>query len=437
MQLPGIFSIPESWRFYPESGIGGQVLGFVGADDQGHFSGRYGIEGYFDTLLAGVGGFLRSERDLSGSFIATGEQSMEKAIDGANLVLTIDRNIQFVTCQKLQKAVARHGAQSGSVIIIEPKTGNILAMCAVPDFDPNQYEKTPSISFFNNPLIFSAYEPGSIFKPITMAAALDQGVVSPETTFEDTGSVIINNTAIHNSENKVYGIQTMTQVLEESINTGIIFAMQKVGHDLFSKYVHSFGFGTLSGIELKTEMPGDISSLEKTSDIYAATASFGQGITATALQLAISYATIANGGVRLMPQIISEIDYPDGSKQKTLFKQGERVISEKTARLVAAMLVSVVENGHGKRAAVKGYYVAGKTGTAQVPKADGSGYEEKKTIGSFVGFAPVNDPRFAMLVRIDDPKDVLFAESSAAPLFGEIADFLLNYLEVPPERAFP
>ena len=433
-ELSGIFFIPESFRFYPEAQMSGHLVGFVGSDEEGNYAGRYGVEGYFDDVLSGTAGFLRSDRDLSGSFITVGYRSMQKATDGADIFLTIDRNIQFVACQKLQEAVTRHGAERGSVIIVDPNTGAILASCAVPDFDPNHYERVSSITVFNNPVIFSAYEPGSIFKPITMAAALDQGAVTPETLFDDTGSVVINNITIRNSENKTYRIQTMTQVLEESINTGIIFAMQAIGPERFADYVRSFGFGALTGIELKTEMPGNISSLEKTAEIYAATASFGQGITTTPLQLVMAYAAIANGGNLLKPQIVSEIYYPDGSKKQRLREEIRPVMSEKTAGLLGAMLVSVVEHGHGKRAGVPGYYIAGKTGTAQVAKVGEIGYDSHKTIGSFAGFGPVSQPRFAMVVRIDDPKDVRFAESTAAPLFGEIANFLLNYLEVPPER---
>ena len=224
----------------------------------------------------------------------------------------------------------------------------------------------------------------------------------------------------------------MTQVLENSVNTGTIFAMRETGQDQFVDYVKKFDFGEPSGIEIDTESVGDISSLKNKAEVYAATASFGQGITVTPIQLVMAFAALANGGVLLEPQIIDEIKYSDGVIDKREKKEVRRVVSERTSSLIGAMLVSVVEIGHGKKAGVPGYYIAGKTGTAQV--ASGGSYESNKNIGTFAGFGPVSSPRFAMTVRIDNPHDVGWAESTAAPLFGAIADFILKYYEVPPER---
>lgn len=433
-ELPGIFFHRESIRLYPESSISGQVLGFLGSHEDGSLSGQYGIEGYFDDVLSGTSGFLRSDHDVSGRLITVGNLLKESAVDGADLYLTIDRNIQFVVCKKLQQTVQKHGADGGSVVIVEPFTGTILAMCGTPDFDPNNYSQVENIYQFNNPVIFDAYEPGSVFKPVTLAAGLDTGAIRPDTTFVDTGKEIIDGHLIQNAQNKIYGQQTMTQVLEESINTGVIFALRQTGQEIFSRYVKQFGFGEKTGITIDTEVAGNISSLDLPSEIYSATAAFGQGITTTPLQLAMAYTSIANGGVLLTPQILKEIHYPDGSKEffEPIFVR--EVIQKKTAQLLGAMLVSVVEHGHGKRAGVNRYYIAGKTGTAQVAKKDGSGYDSEVTIGTFAGFGPVPDPKFVMVVRIDNPKDVQFAESTAAPLFGEIADFLLQYFEVPPQR---
>src|SRR3989339_538440 len=431
--LEGIGYVREPARIYPESGLGGHVFGFVGFDHEGYRSGKYGIEGYFDKDLTGIPGFLRSERDLAGRLIAIGERSYEPAVDGADIILTLDRTVQFTVCSKLVETVRKHDADGGSIVILEPSTGRILAMCGVPDFDSNQYNKVPDITAYNNPAIFDSYEPGSIFKSMTMAAAIDTGSVNPMTLFEDTGSVLVDGwpKPIANAENKKYGVVTMTDVLDNSINTGVIFAMRQMGMDPFVSAVKDFGFGKKTGVEMETEAAGNISSLDIGEEIYAATASFGQGITVTPLQMAAAYAAIANGGVLLEPHIVDEIRYTDGRVDKKAVKEVRRVIQEKTARLVGAMLVSVVENGHGKRAGVPGYYIGGKTGTAQVPKKDGGGYDSDITIGSFAGFGPINDPRFVMVVRIDNPKDIRWAESTAAPLFGEIADFLLRYYEIP------
>lgn len=433
-KLSGIGYVRESVRIYPEQDMGGHVTGFVGADTEGRQAGRYGIEGRFDEALTGVPGFLRSERDIAGRIIAVGDRAFEPAVDGADVVLTIDRTVQYMACSKLQRSVAKHGADGGSLVVLEVATGRVLAMCGSPDFDPNAYGDVTGVNTFNNPAIFQAYEPGSVFKPVTMAAALDTGSVIPDTTFEDTGSVMVDGwyKPIANAEGKSYGVVSMTRVLEDSINTGMVFAMRQMGMDPFTSYVKQFGFGAKTGIELDTEMPGDVSPLDIGGEVYAATASFGQGITVTPLQLASAYAAIANGGVLLEPHVVDEVRYTDGRIDKTSVKEQRRIMQEKTSHLLGAMLISVVENGHGTCAGVPGYYVGGKTGTAQVPTKEG--YDENVTIGSFAGFAPANDPRFVIMARVDNPKDVKWAESTAAPLFGDMMDFLLRYYEVPPTR---
>ena len=435
-ELSGIHYVREAVRLYPEPSMSGHVIGFLGSDSDGKKTGKYGIEGYFNDLLQGKPGELRSERDIAGRLIAVADRTLEPALDGADVVLTIDRTIQYKTCTALKDAVNKHGADGGSVVVVEPSTGKILAMCGYPDFDPNQYYDVDSINQFNNPAIFDAYEPGSIFKPLTMAAAVDVDAVSASTRFDDSGSVMVEGWSkpLGNAEGKVYGNVDMTQVLEDSINTGMVFAMRQMGQETFTEYVKRFGFGHVTGIELETEMPGTIVSMDKQSEIYKATASFGQGITVTPLQIVMAYAALANGGILKKPVIVDEVHYKDGTVEKQTPQDVAQVVSEKTARTLGAMLVSVIEHGHGKKAAVPGYYIGGKTGTAQVARTDGIGYSLDNTIGSFAGFGPVEDPKFAMIIRIDHPRDVVWAESTAAPLFGEIAQFLLQYFEVPPVR---
>ncbi|MDP3245266.1 MAG: penicillin-binding protein 2 [bacterium] len=433
--LPGINFTKESKRFYPLANISSHLSGFVGEDETGKLMGRYGVEGSFDDDLRGKEGFLKGEKDVAGRYIPTGIEAMENAQDGRDIILTIDRNIQYMACEKLDEAVVKHGADGGSVIIMDPKTGRILAMCGAPDFDPNNFGKVKNSVVFNNPAIFNQYEPGSVFKVITMAAALDSGTVSPETTYEDIGKAQIGPHTITNSDNQAHGTQTMTQVLEKSLNTGAIFAAKKTGLEKFKDYVKRFGFGEQVKIDLETEAKGDLRSLDQKGDIYLATASFGQGISVTPLQLIKAIGAIANGGKMMRPYVIDEKREKDG---RVIFENSpqpvNQIVSSKTAALLSGMMTQVVENGHGKRAGVPGFFVAGKTGTAQIPSKDGLGYEANTTIGSFVGFAPVDNPRFVMVVRIDRPRDVQFAESSAAPLFGDIAQFLLQYLEVKPSR---
>lgn len=433
--LVGIQTTREPARTYPETAMGGHVLGFVGADAEGTLRGRYGIEGYWNTELTGTAGTLSAEKDVGGRWIPVADRTLQPAQNGADIVLTIDRTIQFFACARLKEAVARHQADGGSVVILDPKTGAVLAMCGAPDFDPNTYRKTENIAAFNNPAIFAQYEPGSVMKVMTMAAGIDRGAVGPKTTYEDTGEFKVGPYTIRNSDGKAHGIQTMTQVLDESLNTGAIFVQRAIGGDVLREYFQKFGFGKATGIELATEVPGDMSLLEKKSDIYFATASYGQGISVTPLQVAAAYGAIANGGVLMQPRIVSEIRWSETHKETRDPKEVRRVIEPRTATLLGGMLVSVVENGHGKRAGVPGYWIAGKTGTAQVPRSDGPGYKKDETIGTFAGFGPVEDPKFVMVVRVDHPRDVQYAESSAAPTFGEIAKFLLQYYHVQPTRA--
>jgi cell division protein FtsI/penicillin-binding protein 2 len=432
--LEGIGFSEEDHRFYPEGTAGAHLLGFVGHGEDGGRAGRYGLEGYFDEALSGTQGYLESEKDSRGRLIAIGNRTLKPAKDGDDLVLTIDRTIEYVACKRLEEWVTAHGAQRGSLVILEPSTGAVLAMCGAPAFDPNAYNKVESVEIYNNTAIFEPYEPGSVFKTITMAAGLDTEKIAPSTPFEDAGEVKIGPHTIRNSDLKAHGRVDMTTVLAESLNTGLVEVAHRLGGPTFLKYVRDFGFGQKTGVELQTEAAGDIEPLERKGDIWSATGSFGQGITVTVLQLASAYGAIANGGILMKPYVVDEIRHADGSVERRAPKAVRRVISERTARLLSGMLVQVVERGHGKRAGVAGYWIGGKTGTAQIARRDGPGYEAEATIGSFVGFGPIDDPKFVMAVRIDRPKDVQFAESSAAPLFGEIAKFLLDYDEVPPTR---
>ncbi len=434
LNIQGIGYTKERFRFYPEKNFLSHVIGFLGSNETGEKVGRYGVEGFWNRELSGRAGYLETEKDPVGRWIGAAERNFRPAQDGDDLVLTIDRNIQFVACQKLKEAVAKHGADGGAVVIMDPKSGAILAMCGVPDFDPNAYSEVSDIAVFNNPATFLPFEPGSVFKAVTMAAALDANKVMPNTTYEDTGSVAIGPYTIKNSDLKANGIQTMVDVLEKSLNTGAIFAVRRLGPSAFARYVRNFGFGSPSGVELDSEAPGDISSLDKSGDIWSATGSFGQGITVTPLQLVAAYGALANGGKLYKPYIVDEIRKPDGGTVRTEPKAVRQVITKRASTLISGMLVQVVEKGHGKQAGVPGYYVAGKTGTAQIPRKDGQGYEQDLTIGSFVGYAPVDDPAFVMLVKIEKPRDVQWAESSAAPLFGDIAEFLLQYMKIPPDR---
>lgn len=422
-----------STRWYPEEGIGGQFLGFVSTNDDNSRTGKYGVEGYYNDLLAGEPGHLLTEKDAVGRRIAIGTMELQKARDGSDLILTLDRNVQYRTCQEVERAVQENQAESGTIIVMDPKTGAILGMCSAPDFDSSTFNKVNDVGVFNNPATFYQYEPGSIFKPLTLAAGIEAGKVLPGTTYNDVGEEHIDDFTIRNSDRKAHGITTMNQVLEKSLNLGTIFVQRQLGKPLFREFVKKWGFGLKTNIELNSEAVGNISSLDRKGDVFAATASFGQGISVTPIQIINAVASIANGGKLMKPYIVQEIRNPDGSSVVTKPEEIRTIISPKTARLTTGMMVNVVENGHGKPARVPGYFVAGKTGTAQVPNPKG-GYLQNATIGSFIGFAPSDDPRFIMLVKIDKPKDAQYAETVAAPVFGRMAKFLLSYYEIPPTR---
>lgn len=433
LSLPGIAFAPESVRQYPEGTVASHVVGFLGFVDNER-TGQYGLEEYFEKELVGSAGFLQAERDAAGRWITVGTRKRESPRNGDDLILTIDRTVEYTVCTKLRESVERHGASSGSVILLETATGAIVAMCGYPDFDPNAYGSVENITQFTNPAVTVQYEPGSVFKPMTMAAAINEGKVTPQTQYEDKGSEEIGKYTIRNSDDKTYGVQTMTQVLEQSINTGAIFAMRQVGPETFRRYVESFGFGVKTGVELTGETSGNVEPLSRRGEIYAATASFGQGMTVSPLQLAAAYGALANRGKLMKPYLVDERVGPSGVHTKTQPTVVREVVSPETAATVTAMLVNVVQNGHGGRAGVPGYFIGGKTGTAQVPLPDRVGYDPNRTIGTFVGILPADNPRFVMVVKIDDPKDVRFAESSAAPLFGQIAKFLLDYYQIPPTK---
>lgn len=433
-RYPGIGISKGPTRFYPEQGLGGQVFGFVGMDEDNHRVGRYGLEGSYNEELAGTYGTLLIEKDAAGRRMSIGTTELQHARDGSDLVLTLDRAMQYEACRKAAGAVAEFQAESASIVVMDPETGAVWAMCSAPDFDPANYGKIESISVLNNAATFNQIEPGSIFKPLTMAAGIEEGKIGPNTTYVDPGEEKIDDFTVRNSDKLAHGVQTMTDVLTKSLNTGTIFVQRLLGKETFRKYVQNFGFGEKTGVGIGPEAEGDIRPLDKKGSIFAATASYGQGISVTQIQMLTAFGALANGGRLMQPFLVKEVVHPDGQRDVTEPRVIREVISKRTSRLVSGMMVTVVESGHGKLAAVPGYYVAGKTGTAQVPNPNGPGYLPDATIGSFVGYAPSDHPRFVMLVTVVKPKTVSFAESSAAPVFGDMAKFILSTLQVPPER---
>lgn len=442
LKIEGLKTALEINRFYPQSSMAAHLLGFVGFDGDQRV-GQYGVESFYDNILNGVektqnllGGKVYSGiMKLFGFKTAEEETNAEKTLNeamGSDIVLTLDQNIQSLVENKLDALLKKWGAPSGSIIVQEPNTGQILAMAASPSFDPNSYFDY-RLEDFVNPNVQEVFEPGSSFKSITMAAAIDTGAVTPETTYYDEGEVKIGSYSIKNFNEKANGTQTMRQVLQHSLNTGAIFAQGRTGDDNFLNYVVGFGFGQKTGVDLSGEISGNISNLYSGRKINFATASFGQGIAVTPIQLINAYSAIANGGKLMRPHVVKEIIHSDGSRQKIEPQVIGSPITQKTSNQLKSMLVDVVEKGFDK-ARISGYDIAGKTGTAQIPDGKGGYLGNDQFIHNFVGFAPAYAPRFTILIKMDKPKGIKFAADSLSPVFGEIARFLLRYFNIPPTR---
>ncbi|MBN1326093.1 penicillin-binding protein 2 [Candidatus Falkowbacteria bacterium] len=433
LNIEGIQIAKETFRYYPEKNIGANVLGFVGFDKDGLKSGQYGIEGYFNKELSGSQGEILSDKDTAGRLISIGEKKFIRAKDGDDIVLTLDKTLQYELCSRLNEHAKVIEAENGVLIVMESKTGAILAMCSYPDFDPNEYNKVEDLGVYNNRAVSEPYEIGSIFKAVTMAAGLDLEAITPDTTYFDEGSRTIDDFNIRNWDKKAHGTQTMTEVLQHSLNLGTIFVVEQTGKDNFKRYVEKFGFGQKTGIQLENEAAGNIDSLKKKGDIWAATASFGQGITATPLQMVQAYGAIANDGQLIKPYIVDEIRTSEGNIIKNMPSKVVQVMDSKTATILTGMLVNVVEKGEGTNARVPGYYVAGKTGTAQIPDYKYGGYSNR-TNHSFIGFAPIEDPIFTMIIKFENPKKGSFASVTCAPLFSRLAKFILDYYHIMPDK---
>ena len=419
LKLAGAGVRQEQMRSYPQASLAAHVIGFTNQDGEG----QYGIEGYYDSKLAGKEGAGAGARNPANYLLAVFASTSQ---NGEDIVLTLDYNIQSVAEQLLEKAEANLDIEAGTIIVVDPVSGKILALASTPSFDPNSYSTQIDLGVFQNPAIQKIYEPGSIFKAFTMAAALNEGTITPDTTYTDKGFVQIGARKITNYDHRVWGLRTMTEVLEYSINTGAVFAAQQLGKEKFLEYIEKFGFFDPTNIDLAGEIFSRNAEFKKGYEINFATASFGQGVEMTPMQIVKAFSAIANNGQMTQPYIVER---DEGEKKQ------EQVISPKTATEVTEMLTNVVQNGYAKSAQIPGYYVAGKTGTAQISwSALGvakSGYSDK-TVQSFVGYAPAFDPKFLILVKLDNPATKT-AEYSAVPIFHDLAKYIIDYYQIPPD----
>ncbi|MBI4231669.1 penicillin-binding protein 2 [Candidatus Peregrinibacteria bacterium] len=493
--LHGLAMKEEYFRYYPEGSVGANIVGYVNHAN----IGQYGIESAFNTQLQGKAGKLQTKKDSIGRQITVGESQLEQAVDGDDILLTIDRSVQLETEKILEAAVKEYRADSGQVVIMDPQTGGIIAMAHYPSFDPNHYgdvfekeeiflttEEVKNLFptkdegiyyFYKNPitldryLVFEEkdesgitryyrykniygpevyhnkivswpYEPGSVFKTIVMAAAIDDGDVTPNTTYVDSGPVDVDYNVysgeydfqIKNSEGKYYGLVNMEFVIAKSLNTGMTFVAKKMGPALLYSYLKKFGFLDRTDIEFEGEALGQIEYFEGWTESELATHAFGQGITVSMLQVVNGYAAIANGGILMQPYIIDEIHHDDGTVSKTEPMEIRRVISEDAAAKMTAILVNSTENGVANKAQVEGHFIAGKTGTSQTYKHGQAMSGNGTTIGTFAGYAPIEDPRFVILVKFDRAQSSEWGSNTAAPTFNKIADYLFEYYNIPPDK---
>ncbi|MCJ7792491.1 MAG: penicillin-binding protein 2 [Candidatus Marinimicrobia bacterium] len=429
LAIAGLGFEEEQQRSYPEGSSSAHLLGFVGQDIDGRDQGYFGLEGYYNLELKGRTGLVRREKDALGRPILVGQTSDEKEQTGRDLLTTLDRSVQYIVERNLAEGLKRYGATSGSVVVMEP-TGAILAMASWPGYEPGQYWQYDK-TLFSNPNIAFAYEPGSTFKIAVMAAALNEKVVKPETKCEQcTGPRVIGEYVIKTWNEVYFPESTMIEVIEHSDNVGMVFVGEKLGKEKMVEYLQRFGLGEKTGIDLEDESVPALRPQEKWSQIDLATASFGQGVALTPLQMIRIAATIANNGQLVRPYVVKEIR----SEEKTTQfepKLEREVITPATAKVMTEMMVNAVEKGEAKWAKPAGYRIAGKTGTAEIPVA--GHYDEEKTIASFVGFAPADDPKFVMLVTLREPTSSPWGSETAAPLWFQIAKELFNYYGVLPE----
>ncbi|MEK7672441.1 MAG: penicillin-binding protein 2 [Patescibacteria group bacterium] len=497
--MTGLGMKEEYFRFYPEGSLAANIVGYVNNENLG----QYGIESTFNTQLMGVAGELQTKKDSIGRQITVGESTLQAAVDGSDIVLTIDRSVQLTLEKILEEDTKAFRADSGQAIIMNPKTGAIIAMAHYPTFDPNvygdvfkkvevsltpdeiknlfptkdegvyqfytnavtldfylvfeqrdendnthyyRYDNLRGPEVYHNKIVSWPYEPGSVFKPIAMSAAIDDGDVTPNTTFNDAGPIGVDfnkysqefDFEIKNSTNKYWGLIDMKTVLAKSLNTGMTFVAKKMGPALFYSYLKKYGFLDRTDIEFDSEITGKIEYYDGTTEFWTeselATHAFGQGLTVTMVQLASAYCAIANGGVLMQPYVIDEIRQDNGIITKTEPREVRRVISEETSEKIKSMLIYVIENGEGKKGSVPGHYVGGKTGTSQTYKHGRALSGVGTTLGTFAGYGPIDDPQFVVLIKYDHPRSSEWGSSTAAETFSKLGTYLFEYYNIAPDK---
>src|SRR3989454_435622 len=431
LREPGLGFLPEPLRLYPNRELAAHVVGFEGVE-----GGLEGIERAFEGELAGTPGKAIVGRDALGREVAA-PHMLEPPQPGLGVMLTLDRAIQYMTERELDAAYRRTGARSAMAVVLDPRTGEVLALAIRPTFNPNTFLDVPSRDRWRDRAVTDPFEPGSTFKVILAAAALEEGVVRPEDRiYGENGSVTIAKTTIHDW--KKYGWLTFSEVLQNSSNVGSIKVGLALGRERYYRYMSAFGFGAATGVGLPGESRGLLRAPGRWSLLSLPTMSIGQEVSVTALQMVAAFGAIANGGALMQPRVVRPpLDAAGQEVRRFEPRPVRQVISPETARTLTRILVRVVESGTGHNAAIPGYEVAGKTGTAQKLDPATRRYSRSPGVLSFVGWAPADVPRFVMLVTLDEPKNEIWGSEAAAPIFSAIGRGILRYLEVPPRDALP
>ena len=433
-KIPGVYIYKEKWRFYSGGSLASHTLGLVGYDGD-ELGGRYGLERQYNNELS------RDKDNPYINFFAEVFSNINKSLfkkdkmQSGDIVTSIEPVMQGFLEKKLSEVREKYQTDSIGGIIMNPLDGSIYAMGVKPDFDPNNFSQAKNASIFMNPLVENVFEFGSVVKPLVMAAALDAGVITAETKYNDKGSVIVENKQIYNFDKKARGVINMQEVLSQSLNVGMVFVSQKLGHSNMRDYLLSYRIGEKTGIDLPNETSGLISNLQSSRDIEYANAAFGQGIAFTPIGIIRALASLGNGGNLVVPHIVKAIKYDNGTEKIMSYPISRAKISEKTSEEITRMLVTVMDKSLKRGLAKMDHYsIAVKTGTAQIAKESGGGYYEDRHMHSFFGYFPAYDPEFIIFLYAINPHGVLYASQTWADPFLDITKFLLNYYEVPPDR---
>src|SRR3989344_1828420 len=434
LKIPGVILVQDRWRMYPAATLAAHAIGFVGY--QGNKKvGVYGLERYYEDLLsrASTGLYVNPFAEIFTSIesLLAKDPRMEEGDIITSIEPSVEQNLESVL-EDIQKA---YEPKLAGGIIMNPRTGEIIAMAARPDFNPNTYSTVADHSVFGNPLVEALYEMGSIMKPLTLAAAIDAGAITAGTTYNDEGFIMKSGKKISNFDGKARGVVSMQEVLNQSLNTGASFAEERMGHDAFAKYMYSYGLGEETGIDLPNEVAGNIRAIERGVDVDYASASFGQGIAVTPIGMIRALGALANSGLLPEPHIAAAVRYESGIVRNVTTPTQKRVLKPETVETIATMLTEVYDkallNGELKQ---EHYSIAAKTGTAQIGIPGGGGYYEDRFLHAFFGFFPSHDPKFIVFLYAVEPKKEIYASHTLAKPFLEIAKFLINYYNISPDR---